>query len=270
VLRHVRDKLGCDRLRYFVSGGAMLHLDVALTFAAADIMIMEGYGLTECSSVVTVNHPGAYRIGSVGPPIPHVEIAVGDDGEIAVHGPTVMLGYYRQPEATAAVLRDGWFSTGDIGAIDRNGYLRIVDRKKEIFKTSRGKYVVPARVESAIARSPYVAQVVVIGNGREHTAALVVPNWATLRMKLNLPDGATPAELAARGDVRAFFIAECRRETRDLADFEQVRWVGVLPRDLSIDDGELTPTLKVRRRIVEERYAALVPEFTPRSRPATT
>jgi long-chain acyl-CoA synthetase len=260
VLSKIRPQLGCDRLRFFGSGSAALHPDIAFAFAAADITIVEGYGLTECSPVVTANDVRAPRIGTVGRPIPHVEVRTAADGELEVRGPNVMRGYYHHADETAAALHDGWFATGDLATIDAEGYVRIVDRKKEIFKTSGGKYVAPARVETAILRSPHVAQVVVIGSDRPHPAALISPNWTTLRAVLGLP-ASPPPVLADRSDVRAFLIAECVRATADLATFEQIRWVGVLPRDLTVDAGELTPTLKVKRRVVEERYASLVPEY---------
>jgi long-chain acyl-CoA synthetase len=257
VLGKLRAQLGCDRLRFFVSGSASLHLDIALTFAAADMTIMEGYGLTECAPVVTVNHPASFRVGTVGRAIPSVEIRLDDDGELLVRGPNVMLGYYRRPEETAAIIREGWLHTGDIATIDADGFVRIVDRKKEIFKTSGGKYVSPTRVENALLRSPFVAQAVVFGSGKAHPAALISPNWIALRARLEIPAG----EPAANEAVHAFLCAEAQRMTADLASFEQIRWAGVLPRDLTIDDGELTPTLKVRRRVVEERYGALVREY---------
>jgi long-chain acyl-CoA synthetase len=261
VLSKLRAQLGCDRLRFFVSGSAALHLEVALTFAAADMLIIEGYGLTESSPVVTVNRPRQHRFGTVGLPIPNVEVRLADDGELLVRGPNVMLGYYRHPDETAAAIRDGWLATGDIATIDPDGYVRIVDRKNEIFKTSGGKFVSPTRVESALARSPFVAQAVVIGSGKAHPAALIAPNWATLRAHLDLPVDASQEHLAADGRVRAFIANEVRLATAHLASFEQIRWAGVLARDLTIAAGELTPTLKVRRNIVEARYAALVPEY---------
>jgi long-chain acyl-CoA synthetase len=261
VLSKIRAQLGCDRLRFFVSGSAALHLDLALTFAGADMSIMEGYGLTECSPIVTVNYPGGSKLGTVGPAIPRVELRIADDGEVMVRGPNVMLGYYHRPEDTSEMIRDGWLATGDIGVLDADGYLRIVDRKKEIFKTSGGKYVSPARVEAAVARSPFVGQVMVFGSGKPHPAALVSPNWPALRDKLDLPGDGPPEDLARRADVRAFIAGECARETADLAEFEQIRWAGILPRDLTIAEGELTPTLKVKRRVVEARYASLVAEF---------
>jgi len=260
VLSKVRPQLGCDRLRFFGSGSASLHPDIAFAFAAADITIVEGYGLTECAPVVTANDVRAPRIGTVGRPIPNVEVRVAADGELEVRGPNVMRGYYHRPEESAAVLREGWLATGDLATIDADGYVRIVDRKKEIFKTSGGRYVAPARVETAILRSPHVAQVVVVGGDRPHPAALISPNWTTLRKVLGLPE-APSAVLAGRDDVHAFLVAECVRATADLAPFEQIRWVGVLPRDLTVDAGELTPTLKVKRRDVEARYASLVREY---------
>jgi long-chain acyl-CoA synthetase len=261
VLSKLRAQLGCDRLRFFVSGSASLHLDIGLSFAAADMTIMEGYGLTECSPVVTVNRHGEEKLGTVGRPIPNVDVRLAEDGEVLVRGPNVMQGYYHRPEETAATIRDGWLATGDIGCFDAGGYLRIIDRKNEIFKTSGGKFVSPARVESAVARSPFVAQVTVFGSGMPHPAALVSPNWTAVRSRLQLPAGAPAAELARRDDVRSLIAAECTRKTADLAPFEQIRWAGVLPRDLTIEDGELTPTLKVIRRVVETRYRSLVAEF---------
>jgi long-chain acyl-CoA synthetase len=261
VLSKIRAQLGCDRLRLFVSGSASLHLDIGLSFAAADMPIMEGYGLTECSPVVTVNRPGAGRLGTVGRPIPNVEVRLAADGEVLVRGPNVMQGYYNKPDETAAMIRDGWLATGDVGTLDADGYLRIVDRKKEIFKTSGGKYVSPARVEAAVRLSAFIAQVTVFGSGMPHPAALVSPNWAALRSRMGIAADIPAAELALRDDVRRFVASECARKTAGLASFEQIRWAGVLPRDLTIEDGELTPTLKVKRRVVEARYASLIVEF---------
>jgi long-chain acyl-CoA synthetase len=267
VLGKIRGQLGCDRLRFFVSGSASLHLDIGLSFAAADMPIMEGYGLTECSPVVTVNRPGEARLGTVGRPIPNVDVRLAEDGEVLVRGPNVMQGYYHRPDETAETISDGWLATGDVGTLDADGYLRIVDRKKEIFKTSGGKYVSPARVEAAVIRSPFVAQVTVFGSGMPHPAALVSPNWAALRSRMEIAADIPAAELAMRDDVRRFIAAECARKTEDLAAFEQIRWAGVLPRDLTIEDGELTPTLKVKRRVVEARYASLIVEFAETLRP---
>ncbi|MHB1551543.1 MAG: AMP-binding protein, partial [Vulcanimicrobiaceae bacterium] len=247
---------GLDKLLFFVSGSAPLHLDTAMTMLACDITILEGYGLTECSPVVTASRLEDHRYGTVGKALPGVQIKIAEDGEILTKGPNVMKGYYKDPEATAAVFEDGWFETGDIGAVDADGYVRITDRKRELFKTSGGKFVAPARVESAIKRSVYVNQVLLVGYGRPHPAALVLPNWDLLRRDFHLSPEIATSEIAAREDVQRLITEEVRRTTSDLASYEQVRRVVVLPRDLTVERGELSPTLKVRRRVVEDNYAA--------------
>jgi long-chain acyl-CoA synthetase len=255
VLRKLRPALGLDRIKFLSSGSAPLHFDTAMTMLGADIPILEGYGPTECSPVVTVNTYDGNHYGTVGMPIPGVQIRLADDGEVLVRGANVMMGYYKNPSATAEVITDGWYHTGDIGTIDRYGYLRITDRKKELFKTSGGKFVAPSRVEAAIKRSVYINQVMLVGDGRPHPAALVSPNWDLVRAELGIPPA--PAEdLALRADVVDFLTAEVRRNTEDLAKFEQVWRIIVLPRELTIEGGELSPTLKVKRRVVEARYAA--------------
>lgn len=255
VLRKLRPALGLDRIEFLSSGSAPLHFDTAMTMLGADIPILEGYGPTECSPVVTVNTFEGNHYGTVGLPIPGVQIRLADDGEVLVRGPNVMMGYYKNPCATAEVVTEGWYHTGDIGSIDRYGYLRITDRKKELFKTSGGKFVAPSRVEAAIKRSVYINQVMLVGDGRPHPAALVSPNWDLVRAELNIAPG--PAEdLALRADVVDFLTAQVRQNTEDLAKYEQVWRIIVLPRELTVEGGELSPTLKVKRRVVEARYAA--------------
>ncbi len=256
VLRKIRPRLGLDRLAFFVSGSAALHFDVAMTLLGCDIPIVEGYGPTECSPVITVNTFENNHYGTVGRPIPGVEVTIAPDGEILARGPGVMLGYYKNEGATAEALRDGWYHTGDVGELDAGGFLRITDRKNELFKTSGGKFIAPARLEGAIKRSVYVNQVLIAGAGRPHPVALVSPNWELVRGELGIPDGVAPGIMAERKDVVEFMTNQVRRETADLATFEQVRRVAVLPRDLTIEDGELSPTLKIKRRVVEKRYAA--------------
>ncbi len=256
VLRKIRPRLGLDKLVFFVSGSAPLHFDVAMTMLGCDIPIVEGYGPTECSPVVTVNTFENNRYGTVGKPIPGVEIAIAPDGEVLVRGPGVMLGYYHNPAATSQALKDGWYHTGDVGELDPDGFLRISDRKNELFKTSGGKFIAPARLESAIKRSVYVSQVMIAGEGRAHPVALVSPNWELVRQELGIAADAPAGTMAERSDVIAFMTDQVRRQTADLATFEQVRRIAVLPRDLTIEDGELSPTLKVKRRVVERRYAA--------------
>jgi long-chain acyl-CoA synthetase len=261
VLSKVRTKLGLDRVIFFSSGSAALHVDSMMTYLALGVPIMQGYGLTETSPVVTCSRLSRNRYGCVGSPIAGVEVKIASDGEILTRGRHVMHGYYLDPEATAVALEGGWFHTGDIGELDADGFLRITDRKKEVFKTATGKYVAPARVESAIKRSVFVTQAMVVGDGRPHPAALICVNWDLLRVELNLPANASPDELAEREDVRAFVTAEVRRQTADLASFEQIRRIAIVPREFSVEGGELSPAMKIKRRVVEERYRAQIDEI---------
>ena len=254
VLSKVKPALGLDRVHWLASGSAPLHRDIALTFAGLGIPICEGYGLTETSPVVTATRQDGIRYGSVGKPIPNVTLKIAADGEILVKGPNVMKGYYHLP-GEQPISNDGWFSTGDIGEIDKDGYLFITDRKKELIKTSGGKYIAPGRVESSIKRSIYIAQVLVIGDGRPFPAALVVPNWDLVRKEFALAPEVSTSEIAGRQDVLDFIRAEVRERTADLATFEQVRRIALLPRDLTVEEGDLSPTLKVKRRVVEKRFA---------------
>ena len=257
VLSKIKPAAGFDRIVLVSSGSAPLHRDIAFTFAGLGIPICEGYGLTETSPVLTVNLPAANRFGSVGKPIPGVSIEIAADGEILAKGPNIMAGYYHL-SAERPFTDDGWFKTGDIGEIDADGFLFITDRKKELLKTSAGKYVAPGRVESALKRSIYVGQCFVVGDGRPFPVALVCPNWDNVRRELGF-DGSVPnAAVAERADVRQLIGREVVEKTADLASFEQVRRFALLPRDLTIENGELSPTMKVKRRIVEKKFADLI------------
>ena len=258
VLRRIPAALGCDRLRYFVSGSAPLHRDTALTLAAMGLVVLEGYGLTETSPVVTVNRPGDNVLGTVGAPVRGVRVRIAPDGEVLVKGPNVMLGYYKRPPEQQPFDEDGWFCTGDIGTLDAHGHLAITDRKREIFKSSGGKWISPSRIETAIKRSPAIAQVMAFGANMPHPGVLVAPNWPLLRTTLGLPESMPAAEMAQHPRVREYVVCEVEANTGDLAPFERVHRVAILPRDLTIEDGELSPTLKVKRRVVEQRYAALI------------
>lgn len=252
-----------NRLRYFVSGGAALSPTLSYAFWAADIPILQGYGMTE-TCVISANRPDNNKVGSVGQVFSGIDVKIASDGEILVRGPNVMLGYYNRPEATAAVMQDGWFQTGDVGKMDQEGHLFITDRKKDLFKLSNGKYVAPQLVESVIKQSELVNQVVVIGAGRKHPSALIVPEWEALASALSDAGGARPAtrELWSRDPAT---VALVRREvvalTKDLADYERVRRVALLAEEFTIDGGELTPTLKVKRRVVDEKYGQLIEEL---------
>lgn len=257
VLKKVKPKLGLDRLAYFVSGSAPLHRDTALTLAAMGMEICEGYGLTETSPTVTVNRAADNVLGSVGPPVRDVQVKIADDGEVLVKGPNVMLGYYHVPPEEQPFTADGWLQTGDIGEL-RGTHLYITDRKRELFKSSGGKWISPARIESAIKRSVYVGQAMAVGNNRPHPGVLLAPNWELVRHELALPADLTTDAIARRDDVRALMVREVEAQTADLAGYERIRRVAILPRDLTIEDDELSPTLKVKRRVVEQRYAALI------------
>ena len=251
------------RLRYFVSGGAPLSPALSYSYLAAGIPILQGYGATE-TCIVSANRPGNNHVGSVGIPFDGIEIKIAADGEILVRGPNVMRGYYGQPEATAEVLKDGWFYTGDVGYIGKNGHLYITDRKKDLFKLSNGKYVAPQLIESLLKESEFVSQVVVVGTGRKQPVALIVPDWESLNHAL-----AEAGETAARDHVElSKFPAAVKivqkdvsRLTGELADYERIRRVALLPHEFSIDGGELTPTLKVKRKVIDERYGELIEEL---------
>ena len=249
------------RIRVFISGGAALPDEIALVFAGAGLPIVQGYGLTETSPVISAGQLEDNRIGTVGQPIKNVEVRIAADGEIETRGPNVMQGYYNKPVETRAVFTDdGWFRTGDIGTLDREGFLRITDRKKELFKTSGGKYIAPQPIEQMIKASRFVNQVVLIGNGRKFPAALIVPDWEQLRSYAELKgiDARTPAELCKHPRILDLFERQVAALTPDLAQYEKVKRVALLENELTIEGDELTPTLKVKRRVVDEKYRDVI------------
>jgi long-chain acyl-CoA synthetase len=243
------------RIRFFISGGAPLSPDIARFFYAAGLPILEGYGLTETSPVMAVNTFQSHRLGTVGQAVPGVEIRIAADGEIVTRGPNVMCGYFNKPEATAeAIDEEGWFHTGDIGIIDADGYLSITDRKKDLIVTAGGKNIAPQPIEILAKTSKFVASAVMIGDRRPFPIMLVVPNPAQVKGWVEhkgLPDGDIE-QLLGHPDVRQKIEREVRMTLRDLAQFEMPKKLLILPRDFTVEAGELTPTLKVRRRIVEQ------------------
>ncbi|HEX8501604.1 MAG TPA: long-chain fatty acid--CoA ligase [Pyrinomonadaceae bacterium] len=263
VFKKWREGVG-GRLRFFVSGGAPLSPALSYAFLGAGVVILQGYGMTE-TCIVSANRPEDNRVGSVGLPFPGVEVRTDADGEFLVRGPNVMQGYYGHEAETAAVFtEDGWFRTGDVGSIDEAGRLHITDRKKELFKLSNGKYVAPQLVESLIKQSQYVSQVVVVGAGRKAPAALIVPDWEALASALPAPQAEehTPRVAWSRNPAAVKLVqAEVAELTRPLHDYERVRRVALLPDEFSIDGGELTPTLKVKRRVIDEKYHDLIEEI---------
>lgn len=261
IFKKWQEALG-GNLKLLVSGSAALQPRLTRVFTAAGIPVMEGYGLTETSPVVAVNdmRNHNFKIGTVGKVLDNVAVKIAEDGEILCKGPTLMLGYYKDEEKTAEVLKDGYFHTGDIGELDKEGFLRITDRKKEMFKTSGGKYVAPQIIENTLKQSRFIEQVMVIGEGEKMPAALIQPNfdfiteWAKIK-GYNI--GATQQEIAANPKVIERIKEEVERINADFGSWEQVKKFELTPEIWSIDLGHLTPTLKLRRKIILERYKNL-------------
>jgi long-chain acyl-CoA synthetase len=248
------------RVKFFVSGGAPLSKDVAEFFYALGITILEGYGLTETSPVLTCNTFERLRFGTVGPPVPGVEIRIAPDGEILARGPNVMKGYYKKEEESREALEGGWFHTGDIGYLDPDGFLVITDRKKDLIVTAGGKNVAPQPIENLLRANPYILNAVVVGGSRKFISALIVPDFEKLEAyaRSNGIPFKGRAELCGREEVRDFILAEVNRSTPDLASYERIKKVALLDRDFEISAGEMTPTLKIRRSYVEEKFKPII------------
>jgi len=259
VFSKIIEKTG-GRVRFFISGGAPLSKDIAEFFYALGLVIYEGYGLTETAPVLTVNRSGAMKFGTVGKPIPEVEIKIAEDGEILARGPNVMKGYYKKEDETREVFEGGWFHTGDIGYLDREGFLVITDRKKDLIITSGGKNVAPQPIENLLKTSPYISTVVVLGDRRRFISALVVPNFEKLEelARSRNIQFANRKDLIGSREIVDFIQAEIDRATPGLASYERIKKIALLERDFEIEKGEITPTLKVRRAAVENRYRELI------------
>jgi long-chain acyl-CoA synthetase len=256
VYQKIRNGLG-GRLRFAFSGSAPLGETLGQWFVGIGIPVFEGYGLTETSPALTVNPLGRMRIGTVGLPLPGVELRIADDGEILARGPNVMQGYLNRPDETKNAIREGWFHTGDIGELDAQGYLKITDRKKELLCTSGGKKIAPQPIESALRTHPLVSEAVLVGDNRHFIAVLIVPDFAALWAKLGLSrpvDAPAIRTLLDREDVRALYAHAVDAVNARLAQFERIKKFHLLGQELTLDAGELTPTLKVKRRVIESKY----------------
>ena len=257
-------------LRAIASGSAALQPRLARVFNAADCPVFEGYGLTETSPVVSVNdmRNGGLRIGTVGKPIADTEVKIAEDGEILIKGPQVMIGYYKDAEKTAEVLKNGYFHTGDIGEIDADGFLKITDRKKSMFKTSGGKYVAPQLIENAMKQSPFIEQILVVGEGEKMPAALIQPNWEWVadwieRKEKNI--SADPKEAFTNEVLIKRIQKEIDKHNERFGKWEKIKRFELTPDIWSIDDGHLTPTMKMKRKVIKEKYKDLYEKIYDRA-----
>ena len=248
VLKKIRERTG-GRIRFFVSGAAALPAEVGRAFAAFGLPILEGYGLTEAAPVLAVNHLEKMKWGSVGPKLYNVELKIADDGEILACGPNVMQGYFRNPEAAREMIdAEGWLHTGDVGQFDSDGYLKITDRKKHLFVSSGGKNIAPAPIEALLTKSPWIEQVMLIGDKRQFCTALIVPDLEALK----------DTGIVSEEDIRAAIWKDIEQRQSAIASYERVRRFTVLTEPFTVENGMMTPTLKVRRKAVEERYGELI------------
>jgi long-chain acyl-CoA synthetase len=262
VFSKIKQRTG-GRLQLFISGGAPLAKEIAEFFGAAGILICEGYGLTETSPVITCNRVERMKPGTVGLPLEGIEVRIAPDGEVLSRGPHIMKGYFGKPEATReAIDADGFFHTGDLGHVDADGFLVITDRKKDIIVTSGGKNIAPQPIENRLKTNRFFSEVVMVGNRRNFPAALVVPNYDALAAWAGARGiTGTREQLVKREEVVAYYQELVAAMTADLAQFEKIKKLALLPRELTQEAGEITPTLKVKRRVVEERYKALIDEL---------
>ena len=262
IFSKIREGLG-GRVETFISGGAPLGRELAEWFATVGIRIHEGYGLTETSPVIAVNTPVNHRIGSVGKILPNLEVRIAEDGEILVRGPSVFQGYWNRPEETQNAFQDGWFKTGDIGSVDADGYLSVTDRKKELIKTSGGKFIAPQPIENSLKLNPLVGTAAIIGDKHKFAFVIVSPNFLMLEdwARSNQVAFSSRAELVADPTVQALYEGIVEEVNQNLARFEKLKRVLLVSEEFTAENGALTPTLKLRRRIIEERYRREIDEL---------
>lgn len=262
VFSKIRAGMG-GKVETFISGGAPLGRELAEWYATVGIRIHEGYGLTETSPVIAVNTPVNHRIGTVGKILPNLEVRIAEDGEILVRGPSVFKGYWNRPEETKAALQDGWFKTGDIGNIDADGYLSVTDRKKDLIKTSGGKFIAPQPIENALKLNPYVGVAAILGDRRKFPAVMISPNFVRLEewARANGIPFSSRAELITNQKVQSLYAGIVEEQNQNLARFEKLKRVILVPDEFTADNGALTPTLKLRRRVIEQRYKEQIDEL---------
>jgi long-chain acyl-CoA synthetase len=262
VFSKIREALG-GKVETFISGGAPLGRELAEWYASAGIRIHEGYGLTETSPVIALNTPLNHRIGTVGRIMPNLEVRIAEDGEILVKGPSIFKGYWNRPEETKAALSDGWFKTGDIGSLDADGYLSVTDRKKDLIKTSGGKFIAPQPLENSLKLNPLIGVAAILGDKRKFASVLISPNFAALEdwARTNEIAFTSRTELIANPKVQAHYDGIVDGINENLARFEKLKRVLLVADEFSAESGIMTPTLKLRRRVVEERYRKLIDEM---------
>jgi long-chain acyl-CoA synthetase len=262
VFSKIRAGMG-GRAELFISGGAPLGRELAKWYADIGIRIHEGYGLTETSPVIAVNTPGAHKLGTVGKPLPNVEVKIAADGEILVRGPSVFKGYWKKLEETENAFVDGWFKTGDIGNLDAEGYLSVTDRKKDLIKTSGGKFIAPQPIENSLKHHAFVAEAVVLGDKRKFPAVLISPNFPLLEdwAQTNKATFSSREHLVSLPEVQVLFEKIVENVNQDLAQFEKLKRVLIVADEFTAEDGSLTASMKMRRRVVEERYREEIEEM---------
>lgn len=259
VFHKLRERTG-GRLRFFISGGAALSKELGEFFEAVGIKIVEGYGLTESSPVISANRPDDYKFGTVGKPLPGVEVKIAPDGEILARGPNIMQGYYKKKKETEETIINGWLHTGDIGAFDSDGFLMITDRKKHLFKTSAGKYIAPSHIENIFLTSKYIDQFVLIGDKRMFLSALIVPDYEALKEYADahkIPYK-NESDLTNNEQIYKLIENDMSKLQKSLANYERVRKFALLDKPFTIETGEITPSLKIKRKVVEEKYGELI------------
>jgi long-chain acyl-CoA synthetase len=259
VFKKLKEKTG-GRLRFFVSGGAALSKELGEFFEAVGIYILEGYGLTESSPVISANRIDDFKFGSIGKPLPNVEVKIAPDGEILARGPNIMQGYYKNKKETETVLKDGWLYTGDIGEFDSQGFLKITDRKKHLFKTSTGKYIAPTPIENLFTASKFIDQFMLIGDQKMFLSALIVPDFEAIKEYADSHkiQYTQVDDLLKKKEINDLFEKELSHFHKQLANYERVRKFTLLEKPFTLESGEITPSLKIKRKIVEEKYSDLI------------